>query len=327
MDRSWASVAVGSSSSKTAPTETKAEKPQYHPAASQSLGIDSKARLSEVPEVDILDNTNNPHALTAAINASPSSLVTASTRNLTTYPDHDDTLVVCIDVECHCRNPPSAEAGSRARNKDRRVCEIGIAVYDPSLLQQEELGDRAQNAWQYIKSYNLAIIEHKHRVFNNHPTWCKVGDANNFEFGETRWVRKDRAKQAFLDIVGDCLGESTAPAKLPHTNRRRIKWVYFAGYNDKTWLSSLDIDLTGDFPSSYVEDLQRGELSRSIARSMDKPNISAGDLCASLGLPMTGRHNGGNDAVWELRAFLAIQALTKEQFARAAAGYLDMLTG
>lgn len=327
MDRSWASVVVGASSSDTAPSTAKAERTQYHPAASQSLPNDSRTRLSEVPEIEILNNTDTANALTAAINVPPSSLVTASTRGSTAYPDHDDTLVVCIDVECHCRNPPSAESGSRARNKDRRVCEIGIAVHDPRLLQQQELEDRAQNAWQYIKSYNLAIIEHKHRVFNHHPTWCKVGDANDFDFGKTRWVRKNRSKQAFLDIVRDCLGESKAPAKLPYTNQRKIKWVFFAGYNDKTWLSSLDIHLTEDFPNSCVEDLQRGDLSRSIARSMGKPHISAGDLCASLGLPMTGRHNGGNDAVWELRAYLAIQALTKEQFARAAADYLEMLMG
>jgi hypothetical protein len=174
----------------------------------------------------------------------------------------------------------------------------------------DKAGEKAKEMWPEIKSENFAIIEHKHTVPAKHVSWCSVGDANDFLFGKTRWVRKAVIKEEFIKLVKTIIGESPASRRSmhptePYRNDRKIIWVFFGGSNDQIWLSELDIKLTAEFPNSEIHDLQRGRLARYLGWLHWKPQISADDLFDRLGFDVSGQHNGGNDATWELRAFLA----------------------
>lgn len=174
----------------------------------------------------------------------------------------------------------------------------------------DKAGEQAKEMWPKIKSENFAIIEHKHIVPPKHVSWCSVGDANDFEFGKTRWIRKAVIKEEFIKQVKTIIGESppsrtSTPPTEPYRNDRKIIWVFFGGSNDEIWLSQLGIDLTAEFPNSETRDLQWGRIGQYLARLYRKPQISASDLFDWLGFDVSGQHNGGNDATWELRAFLA----------------------
>ncbi|KAK5061001.1 hypothetical protein LTR84_007542 [Exophiala bonariae] len=240
--------------------------------------------------------------------------------------DIDDAVLICIDIKCHCRNQTFAEFSKGIKRSERRVCEIGMASFDSREITMEEAGDRAHKAWPRIKSENLAIIENKHVFCKKHPYWCKVRDANNFQFGKTRWVRKAIVKDQFIKQVKTWIGESTelrsAPKSKPHVNSRPIVWVFFADANDRTWLEELGISLEDEFPNSRRQDIQNNgpnNLARRIAHRTGKPQIGAPVLFRFLGLDcdIEGLHNGGNDATWELRAYLAECALTGVQFQNA----------
>lgn len=192
----------------------------------------------------------------------------------------------------------------------------------------DKAGDKAQEMWPMIKSENLAIIENKHIVPAKHVSWCSVGNANDFLFGKTRWVRKAVIKEEFIKQVKTIIGESPAsrtslPPTEPYRNDRKIIWVFFGGSNDQIWLSELDIRLRAEFPNSEIRDLQHGGLAQHIGRVLEKRQIAAHDLFNWLDFDIQGQHNGGNDATWELRAFLAELASPWEKGGRLW-GYRDL---
>ena len=305
MIRSWASVVAGTlNSSKPLPGGTLVP-----------LNIRRPASISE-------DSPFEPSTPTASSSTNDSSADSTETCpigdvvGISHWPFETGAVVICIDVECHCRNQTFAEYSQGIKRKERRVCEIGMAAYDTRKVPVEEVGKLAKATWPHIKSENLAIIENKHVVGSKHISWCKVGDANNFSFGKTRWIRKAAIKREFVKQIKQFIGEkpasnSSTPTFGPYWNERKIIWLTFGGSNDRIWLGEIDVDLFEEFPNSQYFDLQRSRASRTFARALMKPVCSAADLFASLGLNVTGHHNGGNDATWELRAFLASENLSE----------------
>lgn len=94
---------------------------------------------------------------------------------------------------------------------------------------------------------------------------------------------------------------------------RKVIFVFFAGDGDRKWLRNLGIDLSEEFPNSSIVDLQRGFVARKTGRVLNKSQCSFGDYMHALGLENPGAHNGGNDAVHGLQAFLAELALNPVQ--------------
>jgi hypothetical protein len=217
----------------------------------------------------------------------------APTTNNNGWPS--DAMLVCIDLECHCFNQSWAEFQQGIRRRERRVCEIGVASFDPRKVPFANSGDRAVATWPHMKAKNFAIIENKHTVPKKHPGWCKVGDANAFNFGETQWVRLANIKRVVTNYIRGLVGRGS---------QREIKFLFFDCRNDIKWLDELDISLKTEFPNSCVVDIQDHPYSTSLAGH--RQQISASTLFRNLRFKTQNCHNGGNDAVWELRAYLAI---------------------
>ena len=154
---------------------------------------------------------------------------------------------------------------------------------------------------------NFAIIENKHVVKAGvtHPHWCKMGDANDFEFGTTRWIRKANAKKTIVQQLQSFLGDRNFNPNAPYHNQREVVFVFFDSHNDEKWLHSLDIDLSSEFPNSRTVDIQRVGIASQITFTMSRDKIGASHLFSRLGFVTTHAQNGGNDAVYELRSYIA----------------------
>ncbi|EXJ56449.1 hypothetical protein A1O7_06793 [Cladophialophora yegresii CBS 114405] len=220
-----------------------------------------------------------------------------------------DAVVACLDVECHCRNQSYKEFQQGIRNTERRVTEIGIASFDPRRLPRGQAGDRGVNTWRHIKACNLAIKEHKHVITKKHPSWCLTGDAVAFDFGDTQWVWKSAIKNAVVRKIRTVLGDGKASATAPYHNQRPVVFLFFDTTNDVTWLEGLGIDLKREFPNSDTYDIQCLDLAMMLAQRRGRVRVSAQRVLDYLGFATTHKHNGGNDAVYELRAFIAEETL------------------
>ena len=84
-------------------------------------------------------------------------------------------------------------------------------------------------------------------------------------------------------------------------------FLFFDPQNDQKWLHNLGIVLAVEFPNSSQIDIQEDRLAHAIRdyKAGGKPKISAEDLFIHLRFAVTAQHNGGNDAVYELRAYIA----------------------
>ncbi|KAJ9615044.1 hypothetical protein H2200_001118 [Cladophialophora chaetospira] len=218
-----------------------------------------------------------------------------------------DSRLCAIDLECHCRNQSFQEFQQGIERAERRVTEIGLASFDPRRIRLDHAGERGVNAWPFIKARNYAIKEHRHIVGKNHPVWCKTGNANDFDFGETRWVNKAGIKKTIIQQIRTFLGDRDA--KTPYRNKREVIFLFFDDRNDCDWLQSLGIDLSKELQNPRIIDIQDGSLADRIAYRLGRDKISASNIMSYLRFATSHCHNGGSDAVYELRAFIAEQTL------------------
>ncbi|KPI34376.1 NADPH-dependent 1-acyldihydroxyacetone phosphate [Cyphellophora attinorum] len=210
-----------------------------------------------------------------------------------------------------------------ALNRQGRVSEIGMAFLNSKHLSWSKRGDRFCNAWKHIGGVNLIIREHEH--VGPHMGWCRHNDPDHdftFLYGKPEKISKAAARNVMVSKIKHALGDSPVSAsKAPYRNETPIVFVFFAKGNDLRWLAPLGIDLLAEFPNSTIVDCQWGPIGNVISRNRHKPQCNAGDYIEGLGIDHTGSHNGGNDAVHELRAFLAECALDEEQHASVLDGY------
>ena len=228
----------------------------------------------------------------------------------------EDAVIVTVDLEAHCHNQSYKDYQAGVRNSDRMVCEIGLAIIDSRELRSGT-DDRYQDFWNKIHAYNIVPLGQEHRLAKGatrcRRSYCKVGDPNNFQYGYPRFVPKDDVKASFVKTIRSFVCEgSTNNKNSTYNNGRKIVWMFFAMQHDIQWLDEMGIDLGAEFPNSEFLDIQWSPVARKIKGR--KSQCSASDLFYALGVPVTFAHNGGNDAVYELRAYLAELGLESKQW-------------
>ena len=231
-------------------------------------------------------------------------MVVAQPTNPQAWP-FGDAILVTIDIECHCRNQTFKEFQQGIRRSEHRVTEIGIASFDPRQVAFDAAGDRGVQTWNSIKARNFAIIEHKHVIGRRHPGYCKTGDANDFLFGKTTWIPLANAKKAIVNNIRQTIGDQNVNPRVPYNNKREVIFLFFDDTNDLKWLRGLGIDLDVEFPNSRTWDIQQIGFPGAIARARHLNGISAHEMFDRLRFQLIKAHNGGNDAVYELRAYIA----------------------
>jgi hypothetical protein len=107
--------------------------------------------------------------------------------------------------------------------------------------------------------------------------------------------------------------------------------MFYDSRNDLKWLKSLGIDFKEEFPASGLIDIQKDRIPMSVAEGLEEaigkdfPRLGARRLYEALGFQIDNAHNGGNDAMYELRAFLAGKVLTSTQLDTIAYGVDTLL--
>ena len=212
---------------------------------------------------------------------------------------------------------------------ERRVSEIGMAAFDTRDVAFDSVGDRAQGCWPRIKAWSFAIKEHFHNPNGKHAYWCRASDVNDFNFGKPSWIPKCIAKYVIINKIRSLVGDPlTVSFDTGYVNQRKLVFAFFSGHGDMEWLSGLGINLKQEFPNSDTIDIQNGYISRTIGDWLGKSQTGAKDLFEYLGIPISNTHVGGNDAVFELRAWLATLALMDDQkTVIERGGCLPMLAG
>lgn len=146
-----------------------------------------------------------------------------------------------------------------------------------------------------------------------HPCQKKgAAEDNSAPLCQSKEEAKDDSVPPLQSSENEESQETKDNSKTPSKSSRRIVFVFFACRNDLRWLANLGIDLTGEFPNSCIVDLQRSFVARSTADELNKAQCSFDDYMSTLNLNNPGAHNGGNDAVHGLQAFLAEIAMTAD---------------
>ncbi|KAI0128856.1 hypothetical protein BJ170DRAFT_732548 [Xylariales sp. AK1849] len=187
---------------------------------------------------------------------------------------------VCVDVEAYERS-------------SNTITEIGLAILDTGDIEGIPPGENGENWFEHAIVHHLRIDEYRSIVNKDFVRGCP--DA--FHFGSSEFVSiKDAARR-----IGSIIGDTTSSDKRPivmvgHDSIVDLKYLKKVGYNLWRLPQFMDeIDTKAMF-----QRVQFGLHGRSLQY-----------VCNELGMPGHDYHNAGNDAVYTLRAMIAMAVKKK----------------
>ncbi|KAI1170734.1 hypothetical protein F4777DRAFT_591732 [Nemania sp. FL0916] len=182
---------------------------------------------------------------------------------------------VCVDVEAD-------ELAAKV------ITEIGLAILDTKDIAHLAPGEGGQNWFSRIKAYHLRVEEHKHVVNSKYVQGCP----NSFNFGRSVIVPQQDIYKALCEIVGDQSSSDQRPIIIVgHDVRQDLNSLKLMGYN--VWNVPQIVDEVDT--KSMFQRMTRNKNGRGLEK-----------VCADLGIFGQDWHNGGNDAVYTLRAMIAM---------------------
>lgn len=221
---------------------------------------------------------------------------------------HEGALIVCIDVEA------STYGGNE-------ILEVGVAMLDTNDLVGVAPGAGGTNWIKLIKARHFVIRDHCHIVNKRFATGCP--DKTLFAISEyiteaaakykipPCWMVKKPAtatttKKTASSSSKDSKTLSRVDEKLPpdSSNSSPYKPVAFVGHDLRS-----DTNLIGRLGISMKLD--------HVIASYDTQVLSGArrklsEMLMNLGIPCDHTHNGCNDAVFTLQAFIAIVSMSPE---------------
>ncbi|ORY03555.1 hypothetical protein BCR34DRAFT_69548 [Clohesyomyces aquaticus] len=212
------------------------------------------------------------------------------------FPFEKDAVIICVDVESF----------ERDHNK---ITEVGVASLDTRDLKGIAPGQHGENWASKIRARHFRMYEHKH--LNN--TKFVAGCADRFDFGNSEFVRLSDAPVA----VGSCFNppfcavpDEEDPEKwmmeMMHKNdlseQRNIILLGHDPTGDIRYLSNLGFKVM-DLPN-LLETLDTAALYRFWKR--DQNTTKLGHILYDFDIMAWNLHNAGNDAVYTIRALLAV---------------------
>ena len=252
---------------------------------------------------------------------------------------HEGALLCCIDLENNCWSLTRQQGGERKRlrdslsrtpaqeqrllqlnrfEKDGRPWGIGLSFLDGSKIPFADKADRWSDTHAVVQAstVDFAIIENDH-VAPHHPAgFCPQSRPEQFRYGSGKpiWIHLANARD---EVVGKI--KEHFPAEIGNEQTKHIVFVFHATNSDLKWLETLGIYLQQEFPNCTILDTQHSPVAKQTSQDVygDRNKLCKAEYYEGvLGVNTTGAHNGGNDAVHELKAFLAEWALTEEQRAQ-----------
>ncbi|KAI1742216.1 hypothetical protein F4680DRAFT_413248 [Xylaria scruposa] len=176
-----------------------------------------------------------------------------------------------------------------AYERDTRVVtEIGFAVLDTDDIIDVHPGKGGENWFPLVQAHHFRIKERSYIVNSEFVQGCPEA----FDFGKSEMVPIKDIKKAVGKILGDDESKVRRPVILVgHDIGQDLNYLLRIGYNP--WRVPQIVDEVDT--KTMFQRIQRSPNGRGLAT-----------VCAELGIPGFHYHNAGNDAVYTLRAMLAI---------------------
>ncbi|KAF4556930.1 Hypothetical protein D9617_1g088120 [Elsinoe fawcettii] len=221
----------------------------------------------------------------------------ADARDALTHPFYKNVIFMCTDFERDCN-----------RNAPQLLTEIGISYLDMANVKGPP-GDRGINYIKQIKSEHIVVQNHLHvrgpekYVHKNHITDFCQGVSDKFAFGHSKFKKYEDLKRYLSDKFRNIHGH-----KEP---KRHVILVVWDKVLEEQTIKELDLNwIAGcteafDFQKFYPAQYIGRQIG--LAKFLSKLGINPG-LDASRTM-----HNAGNDAAFELQAFLAGSYLIHDQ--------------
>ncbi|KAI1313652.1 hypothetical protein F5Y03DRAFT_389951 [Xylaria venustula] len=191
------------------------------------------------------------------------------------FEPRESVRFICVDIEAY--------------EKDTRVVtEIGLAVLDTEDLINTCPGERGENWFSLVQAYHFRIQERCYMVNSEYVQGCPEA----FNFGESQIVSIKHINKIIGEIIGDEKSEDQRPVIIVgHQIEQDLKYLMRINYN--AWSASL-----------IVDEIDTQQMFRRIERNPNARGLAT--MCAELGIPGNNFHNGGNDAVYTLRAMITM---------------------
>jgi hypothetical protein len=207
--------------------------------------------------------------------------------NVVPHPFDSDVIFIAVDLEAYERNT-------------NLITEIGVAVLDTRDLKCLAPGPAGSEWQKAIRARHLRVAEYVHLKNKDFVEGCP----ENFEFGKTEFVGKDKLPQTiascfkfpYCDSTNKATANSNGEEKrnivlVGHDIGQDIKFLQQCGYSVANCGNMIDTIDTVALFRTYTKD----------------PNArSLGNLLYHFDLEGWHLHNAGNDAVYTLWAMLAI---------------------
>ncbi|KAI1854809.1 hypothetical protein JX266_000927 [Neoarthrinium moseri] len=187
---------------------------------------------------------------------------------------------VCVDVEAYERD-------------SNMITEIGLAILDTDDIEEVPPGQHGENWFSFIHAHHIRISEHRGIVNREFVQGCP--DA--FDFGKSEFIPiKDVARR-----VGSLIDDSNSSDKSPvvmvgHDTITDLKYLQKVGYN--VWRLP-----------QFLDEVDTKAMFQRVQCSGDGRALRF--VCSELGIPGRNFHNAGNDAVYTLRAMVAMAVKKK----------------
>ncbi|KAI0816784.1 hypothetical protein GGR55DRAFT_674977 [Xylaria sp. FL0064] len=182
---------------------------------------------------------------------------------------------ICVDIEAY--------------EKDTRVVtEIGLAVLDTDDIIEICPGERGENWFLLVQAYHLRIQERSYMVNSEYVQGCP----ESFNFGKSQMVSIRDIRDVVGKIIGDEKSEDQRPVIIVgHEIEQDLKYLTRIDYDP--WRAPLVLDEVDT--KNMFQRIERSPVGRGLAT-----------ICSELGIPGSNYHNAGNDAVYTLRAMIAM---------------------
>ncbi|KAI5859389.1 hypothetical protein GGS23DRAFT_600511 [Durotheca rogersii] len=183
---------------------------------------------------------------------------------------------VCVDIEAWEKVPSI-------------VTEVGFATLDTrDIIDTPPLGRGGQGWFPLMNCYHFIIHEHRDKVNYRYVKGCP----DSFDFGDSEVVSLSNIREAIQKIIGDPgSGQERPVVMVGHGLGNDLKYLKKVGYDIRR-VSHLSDEVD---TQSMFQRLEKSHNGRGLA-----------SVCEELGIPGRNFHNAGNDAVYTLRAMVAM---------------------
>ncbi|KAI1340524.1 hypothetical protein F5Y15DRAFT_414850 [Xylariaceae sp. FL0016] len=191
------------------------------------------------------------------------------------HPSPDDMKFVCVDIEAWERD-------------NKIITEVGMAVLNTTILAKISPGEHGKNWHPFIQAHHIRVREHIDKLNHRFVSGCP----DRFDFGKSQMVsQKDLAKE-----VEQVLG------KLNDNNQQSVILVGHDIGQDLAYLSCLGYN-TWNAPH-IIDEIDTKSIHQYMKRLTQGRNLKL--IVSDVGLVGMNFHNGGNDAVYTLRAMISM---------------------